>query len=437
MAPVPMMMPGGYSRSPSPRHPAPLIMQQGPHRRRSQSYSPRRRSYSPRYRRRSPPYERERDRSYDRDPHDRERPYDRDRHHGRRGYGPSRDESYSPSPLPRRRRPRSSDVSRSPSGYYAPTAPYPSMAPPPPSQYYSRRSPPYVEVIDIPQRPRRERSLSPTRPRRHSPSSREYDRSPPRDSRGQYLRRRLSPPDSRSLSPYTSPTRTRTRPLEEGAGPRGEEDRGGEMPPRRTTPRVGSPTPTSVPPRRAASGVSPTRSATPISIRHATPGFSPTRSEAPTSIPPRHATPGVAPTRSPITGPRPEEMTRPPIRVTVPSPTSRLPRGRAEGSPQVPISIVPATPIFPGERLESAEEPFRTPRHRPEPEELAEMPTTGEPVPRVAEPEAATPTARPRTSVFGYPSIEDHREQVEALNHVADRLQMTVALVKRLRTAGK
>jgi hypothetical protein len=253
MAPVPMMMPGGYSRSPSPRHPAPLIMQQGPHRRRSQSYSPRRRSYSPRYRRRSPPYERERDRSYDRDPHDRERPYDRDRHHGRRGYGPSRDESYSPSPLPRRRRPRSSDVSRSPSGYYAPTAPYPSMAPPPPSQYYSRRSPPYVEVIDIPQRPRRERSLSPTRPRRHSPSSREYDRSPPRDSRGRYLRRRLSPPDSRSLSPYTSPTRTRTRPLEEGAGPRGEEDRGGEMPPCRTTPRVGSPTPTSVPPRRAES----------------------------------------------------------------------------------------------------------------------------------------------------------------------------------------
>ena len=402
-APTPVVLPTQQrSRTPSPHRAAPpVIIHQEPHYRRSDSYSPRRRSYSPRYRRRSPLYER--DRPYDR-PYDRERPHEPDRRYGRRGYSPSRDESYSRSP-PRRRRPRSSDVSRTPSGYYAPTTLPPTLPPisQPPSHYYPRRSPPYVEVIDIPQRPRRrERSLSPVHPRQRSLSP-EYERSPTRDHRGR-RRRSISPPYSRSLSPY-SPPRTH-RPLgrvADGSGQsraegRGAEGRGAEGRGAEGRGAEG----------RGAEGRGAEGRGAEVPHRAAT--VSPTRQ-------PRF---GASPSSSPMASPPPEHVTWPPITVTVPAPSSRPPRDVA-GSPQVHM---PATPGFPSEQLES-EEPFRTPPRRPAVDQRAGLPTTVGP-PVTAEHATAVPAPRTPLTVVGYPPIEDPREQIEALNRASDRLQMTV-----------
>ena len=101
----------------------------------------------------------------------------------------------------------------------------------PPSHYYSRRSPPYVEVIDIPQHSRqREHDLSLVHRRR---SRSEYDRSPLGDYRRRRRHHSISPSYSRSHSRYPQTT----RPLEgtaEGPIPRHDEERDAEVQPTRT-----------------------------------------------------------------------------------------------------------------------------------------------------------------------------------------------------------
>lgn len=114
--------------------------------------------------------------------------------------------------------------------------------------------------------------------------------------------------------------------------------------------------------------------------------------------------------------------------VTVPAPTSRPRRDRAdEAGPKVSTPVVSTAPRLPSEQPES-EESFRaSPRHS-EVEHLPGVPITAEPIPQAAERATVIPTTRPPiATVVGYPPIEDPTEQIEALNRAADRLQMTVA----------
>ena len=270
-------------------------------------------------------------------------------------------------------------------------------------------------MIDIPQRPRRrERSLSPVHPRQRSLSP-EYERTPPRDHRGRHARRprSISPPYSRSLSPY-SPTRTH-RPLggfadssgQSRAEGRGAEGRGAEGRGAEGRGAEGRGAEGRGAEGRGAEG----RGAEVPSWTRVSP------SRSPVSIPPRQPRLGTSPSRSPMASPPPEHVTWPPITVTVPAPTSRPatsrpPRDVAD-SPQ---AHMPSTPGFPSEQLES-DEPFRSPIRRPAVDERAGLPTTAE---------TAVPTARTPLTVVGYPPIEDPREQIEALNRASDRLQMTV-----------
>ena len=132
-------------------------------------------------------------------------------------------------------------------------------------------------------------------------------------------------------------------------------------------------------------------------------------------------------------------MTRPPIRVTVPAPSARLPKDLAV--PQPEPEVVPAG--FPSEHAES-EEPFRTPRH-PVLEELPEVPKAAEPLAKTEDRASTVPTTRPQVpttrpeipSIFAYPPIEDPREQIESLNRAANRLQTTISSAQEAEDNGQ
>jgi len=105
--------------------------------------------------------------------------------------------------------------------------------------------------------------------------------------------------------------------------------------------------------------------------------------------------------------------------VTVPTPTGRPPRVLAEAGPKIPA---------PGLSIEHPGEEGLPPTRLPvelEGREEGAQPTTTQPIlpeRRVG----ALPTRPSVPTELGYPPIEDPREQIDALNRAADRLQMTV-----------
>ena len=452
-----VMHPESRSHSRSPRRPpAPVILQQplpsqqryrSP--RRSYSSERRRRHRSPRYASYSPERRRHRSPSYyDRD--DRRRDYDR-----HRGRSPS---YHSRSPPPRRGRRSPISRSRSPPIHHLPPTAITGLPPthyprthPPPTHYTPTRHSPHIQVIDIPTSPRgrllrRDRSFSPESPgfslsprhypgRRPAARRRDDSRPPVRrrdDSRPPGSRRSISSPpyaysdrsasplpprerlrrplrrDEREGSPYERPRRDER----EGSlyeRPRRDEREGSpyERPPRRDE-REGSPY--ERPPRRDERE-GPPRERSPLR-RDEREGSPHERS------PLRRDEQGVSP--SPLSTPEraAERMPRGPIKVTVPTLTSKPPRVLAEARPKIPVAPGPSIG-YPGE-----EEPSSTPL----PVELEEreegvQPTTTRPIP--PERRAAVLPTRPTTEL-GYPPIEDPREQIDALNRAADRLQMII-----------